>query len=191
MMNMENQIPAAKSILLFGISNVGKTTVGQLLAAELGYKFYDLDEETKLYCHMTLEEFVNTISYYERDKIRENIQALPAQPDSYGLIAYRNKWSAPLTDTAKRGLLEGLGITTMEDDNGFYNVKIGFDGYNELRTRKYPKGQPNQLIARSIESGTSISEKRPFVTPAIRATRKEAQQAMANVIDEETEKIMK
>ena len=73
MMNMENQIPAAKSILLFGISNVGKTTVGQLLAAELGYKFYDLDEETKLYCHMTLEEFVNTISYYERDKIRENI----------------------------------------------------------------------------------------------------------------------
>lgn len=125
------------------------------------------------------------------DKIRENIQALPAHPDSYGLIAYRNKWPAPLTDTAKKGLLEGLGITPMEDDNGFYNVKIGFDGYNDLKTRKYPKGQPNQLIARSIESGTSISEKRPFVTPAIRATRKQAEQAMADVIDEETKKIMK
>ena len=67
MMNMENQIPAAKSILLFGISNVGKTTVGQLLAAELGYKFYDLDEETKLYCHMTLEEFKAVSPVFEAD----------------------------------------------------------------------------------------------------------------------------
>ena len=31
-------------IILFGVTGSGKTTVGQLLAAELGWKFYDADE---------------------------------------------------------------------------------------------------------------------------------------------------
>lgn len=35
------------NILLFGISNVGKTSAGKLLAQKLGYDFYDLDEEVK------------------------------------------------------------------------------------------------------------------------------------------------
>lgn len=32
-------------ILLFGVSNVEKTTTGKLLAEWLGFKFYDLDED--------------------------------------------------------------------------------------------------------------------------------------------------
>ena len=35
------------AILLFGVSNVGKTTTGRLLADQLNAKFYDLDEEIK------------------------------------------------------------------------------------------------------------------------------------------------
>ena len=46
-------------ILLFGISNVGKTTIGTMLAKQLGYSFYDLDEEVKKEFKMTLEEFVH------------------------------------------------------------------------------------------------------------------------------------
>lgn len=61
------------NILLFGVSNVGKTTTGQLLASKLGYIFYDMDEEVKSYLHITLEEFVNTVWPYERDKIRGEI----------------------------------------------------------------------------------------------------------------------
>ncbi|MFV0341973.1 MAG: shikimate kinase, partial [Anaerocolumna sp.] len=34
-------------ILLFGVSNVGKSITGELLAHRLGYDFYDLDEEIK------------------------------------------------------------------------------------------------------------------------------------------------
>ena len=34
-------------ILLFGVSNVGKTTIGTMLAKRLGFNFYDLDEEVK------------------------------------------------------------------------------------------------------------------------------------------------
>ncbi|MDW7663015.1 MAG: shikimate kinase [Bacillota bacterium] len=58
------------TIFLFGLSNVGKTTIGEKLAQRLGYVFYDLDEEVKKYYDMTLEEFVNTGSLNERDKKR-------------------------------------------------------------------------------------------------------------------------
>ena len=51
---------------------------------------------------------------------------------------------------------------------------MGFDGYNEVKTRKYPNGQPNALMARSIESGSSARDKYPFIRPAVQATRKQA-----------------
>lgn len=31
-------------ILLFGVSNVGKTTIGEVLSNKLNYEFYDLDQ---------------------------------------------------------------------------------------------------------------------------------------------------
>jgi shikimate kinase len=58
------------TIFLFGISNIGKTTVGEKLAKRLGVVFYDLDEEVKKYYDTTLEEFVNTGTLSERDKKR-------------------------------------------------------------------------------------------------------------------------
>ena len=45
------------AVLLFGISNVGKTTTGRLLANQLNARFYDLDEEVKASYGMTLEMF--------------------------------------------------------------------------------------------------------------------------------------
>ena len=55
-------------ILLFGVSYVGKTMTGKLLAERLGFKFYDLDEELKSYLGMTLEEFVHTSDLRRRDQ---------------------------------------------------------------------------------------------------------------------------
>ena len=84
------------------------------------------------------------------------------------------------------GALEAsLGITPVAmDRDGFWNAKIGFDGYDA-------KGVPNQLKARVMESGTSTIRKRPFVRPAVNAKKKDAIEAMQRVIDEEIEKIMK
>ena len=35
------------TILLFGVSNVGKSTIGELLAHKLNFSFFDLDDEIK------------------------------------------------------------------------------------------------------------------------------------------------
>ncbi len=58
------------NIMLFGVSCVGKTTIGKIIADKLGYDFYDLDNEIEKYCHMTIEQFVKTGWFYERDKTR-------------------------------------------------------------------------------------------------------------------------
>lgn len=59
------------NILLFGISNVGKTTIGKIVADKLRYDFYDLDEEIRNRYKMTQQEFIDTYwNLYERDKIR-------------------------------------------------------------------------------------------------------------------------
>lgn len=125
------------------------------------------------------------------DAVRANINALPAVKDEWGVVAYNNNWSAPLTETAKKGLQDGFGISQMGNEDGILNVKLGFDGYNDMKTKKYPKGQPNAIIARSLESGSSIAKKRPFVAPAVRKTKKAAEETMAKIIDEEIAKIMK
>lgn len=102
------------------------------------------------------------------DAIKANIQGLPA---------------SACTDTEKAGLLSGFGIAKMQDENGYFNVKAGFDGYNDDVTKKWPRGKPNSMIARSIEGGTSWKPKHPFIAPAVRATKDAAEKAMAEEID--------
>lgn len=120
------------------------------------------------------------------DEIRKNIEALPE----------RSEFGTPgrpvrgVTRRGKQGLLDGFGISTMQETDGYLHVKIGFSGYNTVKTGQYPQGQPNQLVARGVESGTSWLEKTPFVRPAMRKTQKSAVRAMQDVIDEETKKIM-
>lgn len=91
----------------------------------------------------------------------------------------------------KEGLLDGFGISRMKDDDGFVNVKLGFAGYNATRTDKYPQGQPNALIARAVNSGTTFRKKTRFVDKAVSASKKSAEAAMDAACNREIEKIMK
>ncbi len=61
------------TILLFGVSNVGKSVTGEFLAHRLGYDFYDLDEEVKKHWNTTLDDFVSTGTLRERDQIRSDL----------------------------------------------------------------------------------------------------------------------
>lgn len=122
------------------------------------------------------------------DQIRANLDALPTVTESEALAAYRKKQKTGLTSAQKKGLQEGLGVSPMENDNGYWNVKVGFDGYNKVKTRKYPNGQPNVMIARATESGSSVREKMPFVRPAVSASQQLAVETAQKVIDEEIKK---
>lgn len=117
------------------------------------------------------------------DKVRANIQALPAVPNAANIATYRQGYSR-LSEPEKQGLLDGFGVSPMQDDGGYINVKLGFDGYNGVKTKKYPQGQPNALIARVTESGSSYREKTPFMRPAVAASKKQAEAAGRAKFDE-------
>ena len=81
-------------------------------------------------------------------------------------------------------LLDSFGVAPIKvfaDMNT--STKLGFDGYDK-------NGVPNQLKARAMESGTSRLRKRPFVRPAVNATKGKAKAKMGKVVDEEIKKIM-
>lgn len=89
-----------------------------------------------------------------------------------------------ISQAQKNGLEAGFGVSRMRDENGYFNVKLGFDGYNDVKTKTFPNGQPNGMIARSINSGTSFRQKYPFVDNAVRNTKDAAEQAMIKTFDE-------
>lgn len=96
-----------------------------------------------------------------------------------------------ITQKQKDGLLEGFGIAPMENDNGYMHVKLGFAGYNSQRTGKFPNGQPNAMIARSVNSGTSFSQRIPFVDNAIRQKKSACEEKMKETFDQELGKAVK
>lgn len=91
----------------------------------------------------------------------------------------------------KLGLIHSLGITPMRRDGDFYNVKIGFDGYNNVITKTWPQGQPNSMVARAVESGTSWMTKQPFMRRAESSAKGPCEQAMARAVDEEIKRLIK
>lgn len=73
------------NILLFGVSNVGKTTIGKIMAEKLGYSFYDLDDEVKKYYgYKNLDAFLRDNSFLsDRDQKRGYVvELLLKQPDN-------------------------------------------------------------------------------------------------------------
>ena len=89
-----------------------------------------------------------------------------------------------LTQAQKDGLMESYGIARIKRGKYGLNVKLGFDGYNDVITKKYPKGQPNAMIARSINSGTSFLRKTPFMDNTVA----QYEQATIKAIEEEFDK---
>ena len=138
----------------------------------------------------TIGKIVYEMANIVANEVKKNIDALPAEPDVEALAAYQKKTEPPITISQKKGLQEGFGITPMQEERGYWNVKLGFDGYNSTKTKKYPQGQPNVMIARSIESGSSIRKKHPFVRPAVNKSRKEAEKKAQEILERELKKDM-
>ena len=87
------------------------------------------------------------------DEIKNNIEALPTD-EKWGTP---KKMKAGPTKAEKENIARGLGIARIQDNKGTINTKIGYDdaGYDE-------NNKPIQMIARSVNSGTSFMKKNPF-----------------------------
>lgn len=116
------------------------------------------------------------------NRIRANLKKLPT--DDFRRLSAGGLFVG-LSESQKKDLQDGFGLTKIRKDrNGFIHTKAGFDGYGSFPTKSYPRGVPNQLLARATESGSSVRMKTPFVRTAVRATRKEATEAMDRSIDD-------
>lgn len=110
------------------------------------------------------------------DEIRKAVEALPEISEKEAIIGW--KTSEPVngvTPEQKKGLLDGLYLSKFQEKDGFIYVSCGFNGYNDVKTAEYPKGQPNSLIARAIESGSSARPRKPFIRPAVNRVAKAAE----------------
>ncbi len=121
------------------------------------------------------------------DEIHAEIEALPEDRENFH--ATPDYKTSGISKRQKEGLLNGFGISRIENDGGVVNCKVGFEGYNDVETDAYPHGQPNPLIARSVISGTSFRQKNPFVARAVKRVKAQAEAAMASAFDAEFEKI--
>lgn len=120
------------------------------------------------------------------DAVKAEANGIPTHGSTKGSTDIVNG----LTPTQKAGVIASLGIARFREDGNFINVKIGSDGYNTVYTKKYPKGQPNAMLIRSLESGTSFRNPYPFVSRAVSKTRGKSIEAMRKQCDEEIKKIM-
>lgn len=123
-------------------------------------------------------------------EIAAGIRGLKTTTKKQAIINYRKGVPSYLTDEQKAGLEESLGIAKFRNDAGYINTKIGFDGYNSVQTEAWPQGQPNAMIARSCDHGSTAMIGQPFMSRAVARAKKQAEAVMEQVLDEEIKKIM-
>jgi hypothetical protein len=121
------------------------------------------------------------------DEVKKGIESIPID-DRYvagGTMLHG------ITQEQKQGLIDGFGIASMQNENGYLHVKLGFNGYNSMRTKNFPNGQPNSMIARSVNSGSSFRQRIPFVDNAVNSAKSRAEEKMKQKLDEAIEKAIK
>lgn len=111
--------------------------------------------------------------------VESALQGLPVDDSSGNKAKKRNG----LRTIEKEGLVRSYGIARMQKENGYWNVKLGFDGYNKL-------GKANAMIARSVISGTSFMQKNDFMGKATKSSKSAAEEAMRITIDKEISNIV-
>jgi len=120
------------------------------------------------------------------DAIKKEIEQLPED----------NGYKKPgdlrdvVTSDEKKDLLTHIGIARYTKKGGSVHTAIGFNGYSSHRTKKYPNGVPITILARSIESGSSVRKKRPFVRTAVKNVQEQVTAMMQEKMAEEIAKKM-
>ena len=119
--------------------------------------------------------------------IRHSVDALPVTVTTT-IFSHRYA-QRDLYPKQKQGLQESLGIARMKAKPSGLDVKLGFDGYNEIQTKKYPKGQPNMMIARSVNKGTTWLRPTYFMDRTVTANEVKVNKLIEDQFYVEMEKI--
>ena len=142
-------------------------------------------EHLESYTHNHIGKAIYGGAELVADNVKRALRGIPV--DNSKQVAYRSS----INSIQKDGLIESFGIAPLRTDNDFINVKLGFDGYNNFTTFTYPDGQPNVMIARSLESGTSFMPKNPVISNACKEKRKDCIEKMKTILEKEIKDVMK
>ena len=121
------------------------------------------------------------------DAIKSEIQGLPVESGYMPKGKKRNV----VGSHDKQALQDHLGISHIEATGDKADAVVSFNGYNGRPTKKYPNGVPIPLIARSIESGSSVREKNPFIRRAFNNAKTNAQQKAIDAGQEKLNELIK
>lgn len=140
-----------------------------------------------------IETTVKAGAKVSADAMRAEIESLPtSEHDGKPWFGTSGHLARGPSEAQKQGLLESLGITSVGDDGkGLINAKVGFDGYNSVRSKQYPDGEPNLLVARAVNSGTSFMKANPFAKAAYSKSSGKARREMKKTAEEEIKKVTK
>lgn len=115
-----------------------------------------------------------------REMVNALIEAISALPEEVSAHPYIG-----LLPEDKEDLIEGIGVAQFESVGDSVNTHISMEGYARRTESRYPKGVPLPMLARSLESGSSIRAKFPFVRPAVTASSKKCRAAIQKKMDEQ------
>lgn len=121
------------------------------------------------------------------DEIRREIGALPQEKERH--LTGGEKY-AVISRRDKKDLAAHLGITKIQHSTTGTRAVIGFAGYGSRKTKKYRNGLPMAMLARSLQKGTSVREKYPFIDRAIGQASEKAMNAMAAAAERVIAKII-
>ena len=93
------------------------------------------------------------------DKIKSNLNSLPEEKFRY--LRDGEKFVG-VPERQKKDLIDSFGITPITTDSkGNWNAKSVLTATEAFQQNT--RSLPNQLLARAIESGSSVRQKKPFV----------------------------
>ena len=124
------------------------------------------------------------------DEIKKGIDGLKRVTDKEAMAAYQKGEPTYISVSQKNGLRAGFGISPIRDKYGYVDARVGFDGYNDTKTKRWPNGQPNIMVAASCESGSSAVLKQPFVRPAVNRAKEKALKAMEEAANKKIDEII-
>lgn len=114
----------------------------------------------------------------------------PAVYDGAAIVADETKRQLRRVIAHPTGALEkSLGLSPMRDDFGYVYTKLGFDGYGDEARKRHPNA-PKAYVLEKGRADQPGRKKKPFLSVAIKLSRKKCIEAMDATCNERVKKIM-